>query len=173
MKGLFTLLVVLILAAGCSSSKFDYQTAYKFSHTQYVKEQGQQQQLVFQPLASLKPVMETPSTLPSDKALLDLAATGKTKAVTVEYYNNASKEDKKAIRKQVRQEYKTLRKQVKEAKQVKEDAAQDFVFNKKMMIGAIILGAGILVAILASGPVGAVGIIVGIALMAWGLIEQT
>ncbi|GJM28379.1 MAG: hypothetical protein DHS20C17_10140 [Cyclobacteriaceae bacterium] len=170
MKNLLSLLVLLVLAASCSTSKFDYNTAYKFSHQQYKKQQEQLQVIEYQPLTSLKPVLETTSVLPSDKALLDLAVKSETKVITVADYKNASKAEKKAIRKQVKQEYKTLRKQIKEAKV---DAPDDVVINQKMLIGLIIFGAGILIAILASGAVGAVAIIVGIGLIAWGLIEQT
>ena len=127
-----------------------------------------------EPLASLKPVSETSNILPSDKALKEMGkSNSKSSLVTMESYQNASKAEQKAIRQQVKQEYKELKKQVKQAKKAKEDATQDIAFNRKMMIGAIVLGAGILVAILASGAVGAVTIIVGIGLIAWGMIEQT
>ena len=167
MKRYTYLMVLLVLAASCSTSKFDYNTAYKFSHHNYQKATPVAE---VEPLASLKPVNQSNLVLPSDKALRDIAKTAPSKVITVESYKNASKAEKKAIRKQVKQEYKQLRKQVKEAK---EDATEDMVFNQKMLIGAIVLGAGILIAILASGSVGAVAIIVGIGLIAWGMIEQT
>lgn len=174
MKKLCYLFTLLVVAASCSTSKFDYHTAYKFSHQTYHKTTPK---LEVKPVASLKPVSETFSTLPSDKALKEIGkSNAASNTVTLESYENASKAERKAIRKQVKQEYKELRKQVKQAKKAKEDATQDMVFNRKMMIGAIVLGAGILIAILVSGSggaIGAVAIIVGIGLIAWGMIEQT
>ena len=72
----------------------------------------------------------------------------------------------------MKEEFKTLRTEVKKAK--KEAEQNDITFNQKMYIGLVVLGAGILIAILASGAgaLGAVTIIVGIGLIAWGFIEQ-
>ena len=176
MHKILSFLGICLLACSCSTSKFDYNTAYKFSQYNYQQEQEQEHTLErpadVQALASLKPVVTaTEATLPSDIALREMAQpAAKSAEAFKEYYNNASKSEKKAIRKQVRENYKSLRAEYKEAKE--DSTNKDIVFNKKMFIGVVVLGAGILVAILASGPVGAIGIIVGIGFIAWGFIEQ-
>lgn len=167
MRNFLMLLGALFVLTACSTTKFDYNTAYKFSQYNY---QQKKTPPAVNPVASLKPVSSTPKSLPSDKSLTGLTSTSKTTAEVIKDYKNATKAEKKVIRKQVKEEYKKLRTEVKKAK--KEAAAQDIDFNKKMFIGTVILGAGILIAILASGAVGAVAIIVGIGLIAWGIIEQ-
>ena len=119
-------------------------------------------------VASSKPYTEAVKVIPPDLTLVNHGNIQQ--ATYTKQYVNASKQEKKLIRKNVKRDFKTLRQQMKIAK--KDAANQDIVFNRKMWIGAIILGAGILIAILAHGGIGAVAIIVGIGLLAWGLIEQ-
>jgi hypothetical protein len=167
MKSIFLIVGGLFLITACSTSRFDYQTAYKFSHYNYEKSES----AAVEPLASISPVLSISYHLPADQAIKDLAAPSlDATAIFVEHYKNASKQEKRTIRQQVKQEYKTLRKEVKQAK--KEATTKDVNFNQKMYIGLVVLGAGILIAILASGALGAVAIIVGIGLIAWGFIEQ-
>ncbi len=167
MKNILLIVVGVFLITACSTSKFDYQTAYKFSH--YNHQESKYQAVV--PLVSIGPVQPTVAPLPADKAITDLAIpTSDATSKFVENYKNASKQEKKTIRQQVKKQYKTLRKEVKKAK--KEATTNDIRFNQKMYIGLVVFGAGILIAILASGAFGAVAIIVGIGLIAWGFIEQ-
>ena len=167
MKNILLIALGTFFITACSTSKFDYQTAYKFSHHNYQKSEL----APVEPLASIGPEQPTVSRLPADQAIIDLVAPpSDATAKFVENYKNASKQEKKAIRQQVKQQYKSLRKEVKEAK--KEATTKDIHFNQKMYIGLVVFGAGILIAILASGAVGAVAIIVGIGLIAWGFIEQ-
>lgn len=175
MKNSLLVVGAIFLLSACSSSKFDYNTAYKFKYQQNKRQESsfldiqKPAPVTLAPMASLKPIFPITASLPADVQLKQLTDSKNAKATVFEHYKNASKSEKRAIRKQVKQEYKLLKKEVKEAR---DQATKDIVFNKKMYIGAVILAAGILVAILASGGVGAVGIIVGIGLMAWGLIEQ-
>jgi len=167
MKHILLIVVGVIFISACSTSKFDYQTAYKFNHYNYQKTES----ATVVPLVSIGPVQPTISHLHSDKVIKHLAARSSDATMTfVENYKNASKQEKKAIRQQVKEQYKTLRQEVKEAK--KEATTKDVHFNQKMYIGLVVFGAGILIAILASGAFGAVAIIVGIGLIAWGFIEQ-
>jgi len=168
MKNILLILVGVYFITACSTSKFDYQTAYKFSH--YNHQESKSGAIV--PLVSIGPVQPTVvPLLPADKAITDLAIpTSDATSKFVENYKNASKQEKKTIRQQVKKQYKTLRKEVKKVK--KEATTNDIRFNQKMYIGLVVLGAGILIAILASGAFGAVAIIVGIGLIAWGFIEQ-
>ena len=71
-------------------------------------------------------------------------------------------------RKEIHREQKQLKKELK--REVKKEARQ--FKNEKIWIGTVIGVAGILVAILVSGTVGGIAIIVGIGFIAWGLIEQ-
>ncbi|TRX55989.1 hypothetical protein FNH22_17665 [Fulvivirga sp. M361] len=70
--------------------------------------------------------------------------------------------EKKVLIKEVKEDIKALKKAKKEAS----------IENKKVYAGIIIAAAGLLIAILASGALGGLAIIVGIALIAWGLIED-
>ena len=166
MKNVLLIVGGIFIVAACSTSKFDYNTAYKFSHYKYQKSEL----APVEPLASIGPVHSIGSHMPSDKAIKALASSSGATTAFMEHYKNASKQEKKAIRQQVKEQYKSLRKEVKEAK--KEAATKDVHFNKKMYIGLVVFGAGIIIAILASGAFGAVAIIVGIGLIAWGFIEQ-
>lgn len=167
MRNALVVLAGIFLTTACSTSKFDYQTAYKFSHYPHHTKPTLE---VIEPVASLTPIQMASPEIPSDRALKKINEPQNASSTLVENYRNASKKEKKAIRQQVKEEFKTLRMEVKKAK--KEAKANDITFNKKIYIGLIILAAGILVAILASGPVGAVAIIVGIGIIAWGFIEQ-
>ena len=175
MKYLFFLLGGCLLISSCATSKFDYQTAYKFSYinqqtpTLTADEQMQKLAMVDQLTVSTKPVKSPVQVGLPDKIVIQSNAVASASNL-METYENASKAEKRVLRKQVKEDYKTLRKEYQKAK--KEAAAKDIVFNKKMYIGLIVFAAGLLVAILASGPVGAIGIIVGIGLIAWGFIEQ-
>ncbi len=91
----------------------------------------------------------------------------------------SSELDQKELQKEIRKEEKRAHKQVKkqlvreikEIKSVKDtDSAQ--AMNKKIFIGIVVAAAGIIIAILASGGIGAVAIIIGVGLIAWGIIEQ-
>ncbi|MCA6075338.1 hypothetical protein [Fulvivirga sedimenti] len=85
------------------------------------------------------------------------------------------KELKKEIRKEEKRAHKEVKKQlVREIKEIKsvKDTDSSQAMNKKVFIGIVIAAAGIVIAILASGGLGAVAIIVGVGLIAWGLIEQ-
>jgi hypothetical protein len=167
MKHTLSAVCLLFLLFSCTTSKFDYQTAYKFSRIQH---HPKVEPTVVNPVASLQPQLITVPHYPSDKMLREIDSPNDKAAAFIASYKNASKQEKKKIRRQIKEEYKSLRKQVKLAK--KDAVAKDVVFNQKMYIGLVIFAAGILIAILASGAFGAVAIIVGIGLIAWGFIEQ-
>lgn len=177
MKYLFFLLGAGLLTSSCTTSKFDYHTAYRFSYTnqqesaQPATQQKQKLVMVDQLLASTKPVSSSVQVGLPDKIDIQPNKVANTSNL-METYENASKAEKRAIRKQVKEDYKTLRKEYQQTK--KEAAAKDVAFNKKMYIGLVVFGAGLLIAILVSGggALGAVGMIVGIGLIAWGFIEQ-
>ena len=73
-----------------------------------------------------------------------------------------SVKEKRALIKEVKKDIKGLKKAEK----------KDSIENRKVYAGIIIALAGLLVAILVSGTLGGLGILVGIVLIAWGLIEE-
>ena len=79
----------------------------------------------------------------------------------------ALKQEQKAMRKELKKE---LKDQVAEIKKVSRE--QDMSPDRKIYIGLIIGAAGLVVALLASSSIGGLAIIVGVGLIAWGLIEQ-
>lgn len=188
MNKLWLTLGICLILCSCSTSKFDYQTAYRFKYQQEQQERqhtgeqqdqvqvlgpslaeasdGTQEQVPEQLEVSLKPAAKVATSAYADQVVMDQGVAPMTK----ESFDALSKTEKRVIRQQAKEDLKSLKMQVKKAKQ--EAATKDVVFNKKMYIGLVIFAAGLLVAILASGPIGAIGIIVGIGLIAWGFIEQ-
>lgn len=160
------LLIIIVFTTACTSSKFDFKTAYKFDRYQYHQKA---EPLSIEPVASLKPILPPQNHLPPDQVIVERGIQ-QTVATFKEQYQKASRQERKALRKEVKQQFKQVRKDLKVAQ--KEHQQKDVYFNKKMYIGLVVLLAGIVVAILASGPVGALAIIVGVALIAWGFIEQ-
>ena len=157
---------MLFITSACSSSKFDYKSAYKFSTYQYQKIEKPQ---VLEPVASIKPQWVQQQTLPSDLQLRQHAVEHMVSNFK-ESYATTSKQEQKQMRKDIKKQLKEVKRDMKQAK--KEAKQKDVCFNKKMYVGLVVLLAGIVVAILASGAVGALAIIVGVALIAWGFIEQ-
>ena len=157
---------MLFLTSACSSSKFDYKSAYKFSTYNYQKVQKPQ---LIEPVASIKPQLAQRVIIPSDMQLRQHAVEHMVTNFK-ENYASASKQEQKQMRKDIKKQLKEVKRDMKQAK--KEAKQKDVYFNKKMYVGLVVLLAGIVVAILASGAVGALAIIVGVALIAWGFIEQ-
>ena len=188
-KSSIIFLAALFLGA-CASSKFNYKDAYKFSHYDYNKKAetetlADKQALVQeetkpksensidfseaeQPLASTEDrVADEPTP---EKAIQKLADKLEThQKAKKDPKVRLSKEEKKNFRKEVKQDFKEIKQQVKELKQ---EEAKNVSMNQKVYIGIIIALAGLVIAILASTGIGALAIIVGVGLIAWGLIEQ-
>ncbi len=159
-------ILVLLVASACSTSKFDYKSAYKFSTYNYNKVEKPQQ---VEPIASIAPQISQNVAMPSDLALRQHSLEH-TIADFKASYAKATKAEKKQMRKDIKRQLKEVKRDMKQAE--KEAKQNDVYFNKKMYVGLVVLLAGIVVAILASGPIGALAIIVGVALIAWGFIEQ-
>ena len=101
--------------------------------------------------APVKHVDEIIKKYESKKALLDKTAV-----------KDLSSKEKKVLIKEVRKDIKELKKAQKKSS----------IENRKIYAGIIIALAGIVVAILVSGTIGGLGILVGVVLIAWGLIEE-
>ncbi|MEJ2005398.1 MAG: hypothetical protein P8X57_10625 [Cyclobacteriaceae bacterium] len=121
----------------------------------------------------------------TDKNMIKrLAEIPSIKAIVEEHKSNVeeirnSEADQKEISKQIRKEEKRAHKEVKkqlvrELKDIKKvnDHDASKAMNQKIFIGIVVAAAGIIVAILASGSLGAIAIIIGVGLIAWGIIEQ-
>ncbi|MCG8322615.1 MAG: hypothetical protein MI921_24155 [Cytophagales bacterium] len=160
--------LTLILGLGlfaCSSSRFSYQDAYKFSNYSYQKNQpadiNQEEELYFEPLASTNPNLDPVIT---SRPVITLPKMGDKKVTKL------NKQEKKALKRNIRQEFKETLKAHKTLK--KEAKNKKAAMNRKVYSGLIVAGAGLIVAILVSGTLGGLAIIIGVALIAWGLIEE-
>ncbi len=160
----------------CSSSKFDYQSAYKFSHHNYQKSTpgdiNHSEDAPVQALASADPDF---GPVPVSRPQIAFVKTENDAATSVDVSNKRNitkltREEKKAFKQDIKRQLRKISQERKLAK--KESGKKAAQMNRKIYTGLIIAGAGIVVAILASGTVGGLAIIVGVALIAWGLIEQ-
>lgn len=173
-------ILMIVLGFGlfaCSSSKFNYQDAYKFSHPNYQSDQSTvasvEEAPFFEPLAStnpdLDPVITTRPVIVLHKTQATNAAVP-AKALTPEAMSTLSSKERKAFKQNIRHE---LKQAIKAQKTLRKEAKnKKSAMNRKVYAGLIIAGAGLIIAILASGSLGALAIIVGVGLIAWGLIEQ-
>lgn len=171
-------LPVIVFALGlfaCSSSKFKYREAYKFSNYNYQTAQEPAEENTdpnFEPLASaspdLGPAITTRTQITFPKAT---QATSPSKPVPSKQVSaKLTRKDKKAVKQNIRHQLKEV---LKERKVLRKEAKnKKTAMNRKVYSGLIIAGAGIVVAILVSGAIGGLAIIVGVALIAWGLIEE-
>jgi len=94
------------------------------------------------------------------------------KAKEIEAREMSKKAERKAIKKEKKKLRKNIKKEIKEEIKTYKKKKRDFDADRKIYVGIIIGAAGIVVAILASGALGALAIIVGVGLIAWGLIEK-
>ncbi len=118
------------------------------------------------------------------KVIRQLAEIPSIKAIVAEHKANVqeiknSESNHAELQKQIKKEEKRARKEVKkqlvrELKDIKKVHGQEATnaMNQKIFIGIVVAAAGIVVAILASGGLGSVAIIIGVGLIAWGIIEQ-
>ena len=118
------------------------------------------------------------------KIIRQLAEIPSIKAIVEEHKANVqeikiSETDQAELEKQIRKEEKRAHKAVKkqlirELKDIKKVNGQEATqaMNQKIFIGLVVAAAGIVVAILASPGLGSVAIIIGVGLIAWGIIEQ-
>ena len=105
---------------------------------------------------SEKPVLTTPKAEQLEEKYIN------SNKLSVKEINKLSGKEKKKL-------FREIKKDLKEIKKLKKKSS---IENRKIYAGIIIALAGILVAILVSGTIGGLGILVGIILIAWGLIEQ-
>lgn len=113
-----------------------------------------------------------PRNLEASVKVKPAAESNKIDHIVSKYTENKIPSTKEILRmplKEKRQVFKEIKRDLKSIKKAKESQSID---NKKIYAGIIIALAGLVIAILASGPIGALGIIVGVALIAWGLIED-
>ncbi len=118
-----------------------------------------------------KQVVASASTSP--KHVPPIASTStRTEKIVEKYTKNELPSVKKVLKLPAKERKKVLKEVKKDIKALKKAKKNNSIENKKVYAGIIIALAGLVIAILASGPIGALGIIVGVCLIAWGLIEE-
>lgn len=119
-------------------------------------------------VASAKPLLipQTPKVEGVMNKYKDRVAAIKSRDLT-------SKEEKKILKKEKKQFVKEFTKELKTELKAKTSMKRSgFPPKQKIFVGAVVGIAGIVIAILASGSLGGLAIIVGVVLIAWGIIEQ-
>lgn len=179
MKTLIHRILMTIVGIGllsCSSSKIHYQSAYKFSHYNYQKpvvnplplSENQPIELLASNSPNIDPVALSLPKITFQKVENAEGASDRIHAKSVK--GKLTKEEKRAFKKDIRQKVKKV---LKERKVLKKEAKNNkSAMNRKVYTGLIIAAGGLVVAILASGTIGGLAIIVGVVLIAWGLIEE-
>jgi uncharacterized membrane protein len=138
-------------------------------------------EIIEQPAVVTAEAPETAVATTNKNMIARLAAIPSVKKIVEEHKENIEKlkereTNQKTLEKEIRKEEKRAQKEVKkqlikEIKDVKGTEDKE-AMNQKIFIGIVIAAAGIIIAILASSGLGAVAIIVGVGLIAWGIIEQ-
>ena len=175
----FRTLIVLVglVSFACSPSRFSYYDAYKFGNYNYQKDKtlatNHEQEHFLEPIASTNPdldpvILERPSIIPIK--IPSTVTEQPQKENFKQSFSNLNKKEKKRFKKNLRLELKNT---LKEHKALKKQAKnKKTAMNRKVYSGLIVAGAGLIVAILVSGTIGGLAIIIGVALIAWGLIEE-
>ncbi len=166
------------LLFACSPSKFKYHQAYKFSQYNYQNDPSKNDKGTLGTEASVALIASTRPdlnpTMYGDKRLslskVDIALSADKEKSNIVVSRKLKREKRKAFKKDIKAKVKDYLKKRKEFR--KQNKKKGKAMNRKIYTGLIIAGAGLVVAILASGTIGALAIIVGIALIAWGLIEE-
>lgn len=163
MKRIFYLLTLSGLIASCSSSKFDYNNAYQFSTHRTVKQQTVVEDnpiLIASRSTSIGQVPVIPERLP---------------LVNPQQIKRLSKKEKQGLIKEIKQIGKNLKRLRKEdpARAEIESQKATKALTGKTYAGAVIGIAGLILLILnIASPLGVLAFVVGLALVAWGLIER-
>jgi len=140
----FELLLVLVLLNGCSVSKIDYKTAYKFSYYNYQKEKPSDDHSPSL-IASTRPA---PYQLPSkaiseglNPAIPDASTLSNLKPVAEELPKDFSKAEKRAFRKVVRNKFKEIRseyrKELQSNKETNQDASKNWAAYTGFVLGIL------------------------------------
>ncbi|MEM7106912.1 MAG: DUF308 domain-containing protein [Bacteroidota bacterium] len=124
---------------------------------------------------------ELTSTIP-EESVVEASTTGvptvspsrttRTEQIVQKYTEEGVPSTKEVLKLPTKEKVKLLTQVKKDIKALKKAKKNNSLDNKKVYAGIIIALAGIVVAILASGALGGLAIIVGVALIAWGLIEE-
>jgi len=134
----FKLLLLLVLLNGCSASKIDYKTAYKFSYYNYQKEKPSDDHSPSL-IASTRPApIQLPSKAISEglnPAIPDASTLSNLKPVTEELPKGLSKAEKRAFRKVVRNKFKEIRSEYRKELQSDKKTSQDAKKNWRAYTG--------------------------------------
>ncbi|MEM9298397.1 MAG: hypothetical protein AAGA64_08400 [Bacteroidota bacterium] len=108
----------------------------------------------------------------SSKLISTVQSKTRSEKIVEKYSKSGIPSTKEVLKLPARQRIKVLKEVKKDIKALKKAKKDKSIENRKVYVGIIIALAGLVIAILASGAIGALGIIVGVVLIAWGLIEQ-
>ncbi|MEM9389042.1 MAG: hypothetical protein AAGA02_01135 [Bacteroidota bacterium] len=108
----------------------------------------------------------------SSKLISTVQSKTRSEKIVEKYAKSGVPSTKEVLKLPARQRIKVLKEVKKDIKALKKVKKDKSIENRKVYVGIIIALAGLVIAILASGAIGALGIIVGVVLIAWGLIEQ-
>jgi len=186
---ILTLLLGVLFFTSCApkyTASFNKSRSfYDDDESRVVKTTEQAEVTATEAVPSPEKVEDETMVASTDKGMIrKLAEIPSIKAIVQEHKANVEeikktdadqKEIAKEIRKEEKRAHKAVKKQlVRELKDIKKVDGQEATkaMNQKIFIGIVVAAAGIIVAILASGTLGAVAIIVGVGLIAWGIIEQ-
>ena len=124
-------------------------------------------------LETLEPKEEVAlASVASENVLIEKKTDTRTQKIIDKYAIEGVPSAKTVLKMPQKQRLKVLKEVKKDIKSLKKAKKKQSIGNRKVYAGIIIALAGLVIAILASGTIGALGIIVGVVLIAWGLIEQ-
>ncbi len=171
----YFLFLLAIVSLSCSSSKFNFDSAYKFSQYDYSSRNSAQDLKIAEP-----PTDYLASIRPSGYGLNDIPKLGQLeriqhlKQLFSTDVSTLTKERRREFRKEVKSELKNLRKLKKEnktlVKELKKDDATKRV-NSWVYTGLVVGGAGLVLLILdVATIVGVIALLVGLGFIVYGLL---
>jgi len=173
-----TILAIFGLSS-CSTSKFNYKSAYKFSHYNYHKSDqsinfsNARDEQVFVSLKPLKPYPITPSVSVLEN--LDYSVKKNIASESLkDVKHKLSKTEKRELRRKLKKEIKQIKSELKvESLKSIESAQAGEGMNEKIFIGILVGGAGLILLILkVASPLGVLALVAGLGLIVWGFIEK-
>ena len=160
-------LLSILLISSCSSRKFDFSSAYKFSSYQPKVESVQHQEVEPILIASRGQTISGKPYIPSYLTI---------KESQQEATLKLNKKERTALKKELKKSLKKIRKVVRAdpaAADIMAEKVAKEITDDKVYAGAVIGIAGLILLILdIVTPLGVLAVVVGLALIVWGLLER-
>lgn len=154
----FELLLLLVLMNGCSVSKFDYKTAYRFSYYNYQKEKPSYHHSPSLIASTEHAIYQLSSKAISEglnPAIPDASTISNLIPVTENFPSSLSKAEKRAFRKVVRNKFKEIRSEYRKELQSEKETNQNAKKNWTAIAGV------------AAGVLSAIGILTTVSALFW------